>query len=76
MVLVLTIVARGMYLYMFKLYHYLKGVFVGEWIFVEATIVDPEGGTSYSIFYCFDMSLAIMGLLWSYEHIVIFFLKL
>jgi hypothetical protein len=63
MVSLLTVVVGGMYLYMFKLYHYLKGVFAGEGIFVQATIVDPEGGTSYSRFDCFDMSLVVMALL-------------
>jgi len=35
MVPLLTAIVGDMYLYMFKLHHYLKGVFVGEGIFFQ-----------------------------------------
>jgi hypothetical protein len=63
MVPLLTVVANGMHLYMFKMYHCLKCFFLGEGIFVQATIVDPKGGISYFKFDFFDMSLAFMELL-------------
>jgi len=63
MVPLLTIVAKGMHLYMFKMYHYLKCFFSGEGIFFQATIIDPKGRISYLKFDFFDMSLAFMTLL-------------